>query len=156
MKLKLIQFIALFLLLLVTGIFWGNYFSLSRSFEVFSAVELIHLAKTLVQNLAVPMRIISPVCILFMLLSTWFYPEKKSKEFYFSIAAIFLIVSALVITVAIEVPINNQIISWTTDTVPEDWEKIRNRWQLFNIVRTFAALTGFGFFAAALLKTFQK
>jgi uncharacterized membrane protein len=156
MKLKITQFIALFLLLLVTGIFWGNYFSLSRSFEVFSAIELIHLAKTLVQNLAMPMRIISPACILFMILSAWFYPQKTSKEFYFNIAAILLIVAALVITVVIEVPINNQIIAWTATTIPADWETIRNDWQFFNIIRTFASLLGFAFFAAAILKPFQK
>jgi uncharacterized membrane protein len=156
MKLKVIQFIALFLLLLVTGVFWGNYFSLSRSFEVFSAVELIHLAKTLVQNLAVPMRIISPACIVFMFLSAWLYPQKKSKEFYFSLAAIVLIIMALLITVLIEVPINNQIVSWTAYTVPADWEAIRNRWQFFNIVRTIAALAGFGFFTVAIIKPFQK
>lgn len=107
MKLEGIQFITLFLLLLVTGVFWGNYFSLSRSFEVFSAVELIHLAKTLVQNLATPMRIVSPTCILFMVLSAWFYPHKKAKEFYFAIIAIVLIVKALLITAVVEVPINN-------------------------------------------------
>jgi uncharacterized membrane protein len=156
MKLKLIQYIALFLLLLVTGVFWGNYFSLSRSFEVFSAIELIHLAKALVQNLAIPMRILSPLCIVFMLLSAIFNPDKKAKEFYFSIAAVILIISALVITVVVEVPINNQIISWTSSTIPADWETIRNRWQLFNIIRTSAALASFGFFTAAIIKPFQK
>ena len=156
MKVKLFQFITLFFLLLLTGVFWGNYLSLSRSFEVFSADELIHLAKTLVQNLAVPMRIISPVCILLMCICTWFEPNKRSKEFYFEIAAILLIVLTLTLTVGIEVPINNQIISWTPETIPDDWQITRDRWQFFNGIRTVSALLGFVFFTMAIIKPFDK
>jgi len=55
--------------MLVTGIFWGTWFSLNRSIQVFSAEEFIHIGKTIIANLAVPMQFIMPSCILFMLLS---------------------------------------------------------------------------------------
>src|SRR5437016_4762406 len=109
MKVKLILFIALFLLTLVTGVFWGTRFSLSRSMEVFSAGEFIHIGQTIIQNLAVPMAVIMPSCMLFMILSIWFYPQKKSGGLYFSIAAFIFIVMALLITLLVEVPIDNQI-----------------------------------------------
>lgn len=146
--LQVIQFIALFLLLLVTGVFWGLWFSLSRSYHVFSVQELQHIARTIISNLAVPMRFISFSCLLLMSLSAWF---SSNREFYFTIVSIAFILMALLITVVIEVPINNQVIAWTELTVPSDWESIRNRWQFFNVIRTFAALAGFGFFAAAIL-----
>lgn len=151
MDVRLTQFIALFLLLLVAGVFWGNWVSLTRSMGVFSAVELIRLAKILVRNLAIPMRIISPVCIGAMVLSMWMYPNKESVEFYVGIAAIVFILAALLITILIEVPINNQIIAWTPSTVPANWEAIRNRWQFFNIIRVVAALMSFGCFALTIL-----
>ena len=156
MKLKITQFIALFLLLLITGVFWGPWFGLHRSLEVFSAAELIHITKAIAQNLAVPMRFIMPACIAFMVLSAWFYPNKKSGEFYATVAAITFIIIALVITVLVEVPIVNQIKDWTVTSVPSDWESIRDRWVFFHGVRTFTALVGFGCFSITILQFFKQ
>jgi hypothetical protein len=98
MKYKIVLFIAAFLLMLVTGVFWGTWFSLSRSMEIFSAAEFIHTGKIIIQNLAFPMRIILPSCILFMLLSSLFYPQKRSAGFWCSITALALVIMALLIT----------------------------------------------------------
>jgi uncharacterized membrane protein len=147
MKLKSIQFTALFLLALVTGVFWGTWFTLTRSIESFSAAEFIHIGKTIISNVAVPMSIIMPSCILFMFLSMLYYPEKKSSGFYFNLAAFVFIVISLLITLLIEVPIDNQIKVWTAATVPTDWESIRERWDFFHTIRTFTSLTSFGCFA---------
>lgn len=151
MKLKFIQFIALFLLCLVAGVFWGTWFSLSRSMEVFSPGEFIHIGKTIIGNLAVPMRIILPSCILFMILTLWFYPEKRSRGYYFSLMAFILILIALFITLTIEVPIDNEIKEWTVDILPDDWQSIRDRWQFFHTLRTFISLAAFGSFAGGIL-----
>jgi hypothetical protein len=150
MKLKLLQFITLFLLMLVTGVFWGTWFSLSRSMEVFSTEEFIHIGKTIIANLAVPMRIIMPLCILGLLAYSWFHPKKRSTGFYFSVAAFALILIALLITLLIEVPIDNQIKTWTASTVPSDWTTIRDRWQFFHTARTFVSLASFGCLAINL------
>jgi uncharacterized membrane protein len=155
MKLKLSQFISLFLLMLVTGIFWGTWFSLSRSMEVFSVEEFIHIGKTIIANLAVPMSIIMPLCILFMLLSMWLYPEKKSAGFYLSITAFIFIIISLLVTLLVEVPIDNQIKVWTASTVPADWKAIRNHWEVFHTTRTFTSLASFGFFSAAIFKSIK-
>jgi len=151
MKLRVVEFIAVFLLLLVTGVFWGTWFSLSRSMEVFSADEFIHIGKTIIANLAVPMRIIMPACILFMLLTSLFYPDKRSGGFFFSIAALVLIIAALLITLLIEVPIDNQIKVWSTGTVPDDWALIRDRWEFFHALRTFISLASFGCFIVTIM-----
>jgi len=145
------QFVALFLLMLVTGIFWGTWFSLSRSIQVFSAEEFIHIGKTIISNLAVSMRFIMPSCILFMLLSIWFYPQKNSPGFYFSISAIVFIIISLLITLLVEVPIDNQIKEWTTSTIPSGWNAIRNRWETFHGLGTFASLESFASFSASIL-----
>jgi len=151
MELYIVQFIALFLLALVTGVFWGPWLSLHRSLEAFSAADLIHIVKTMAKNLAVPMRILMPCCVLFMTLSTWFYPHINSLGFYFSIAACFLTIIALIITIRVEVPIVNDIKNWTHSTKPNNWEAIRNRWKFFHVIRTFVSLTSFGSFAISLL-----
>ncbi len=104
---KLTNFAAIFLLALVAGVFWGTWFTLTRSIDTFSAAEFIHIGKTIIANVAWPMRILMPACILFMLLSAWLCPEKKSPGFYFSMAACLLIIVALMITLLVEVPIDN-------------------------------------------------
>ena len=73
MALHLVQFSALFLLALVTGVFWGPWLSLHRSNRVFSPAEFIHIVQTMIGNLATPMRILMPACILLLILATWLY-----------------------------------------------------------------------------------
>ena len=151
MTLKLTNFVALFLLALVAGVFWGTWFTLTRSIETFSPAEFIHIGKTIIANVAWPMRILMPACILFMLLSAWIYLEKKSPEFFLSVAACLLIIIALLITLLVEVPIDNQIKMWTAETIPSDWGAIRGRWQCFHTARTFVSLASFGSLAIAII-----
>jgi uncharacterized membrane protein len=49
-------------------------------------------------------------------------------------------VAALVITLAVEVPIDNQIQDWTAATLPADWRRIQSRWELFHTIRTFISI----------------
>ena len=151
MTLKLTNFVALFLLALVAGVFWGTWFTLTRSIEVFSPAEFIHIGKTIIANVAWPMRILMPACILFMVLAAGLYPEKKSPGFFLNVAACLLIIVALLITLLVEVPIDNQIKTWTAETTPSDWEAIRERWQYFHTARTFVSLASLGSLAIAII-----
>jgi len=151
MSYSLLQFLALFLHLLVTGVFWGPLFSLHRSLDVFDKREFIKIVKTLAANLALPMRILMPVCLVLMLMVTKLYPDKTSGGFYATLAAFCLMGLALLITLAVEVPIVNRIIQWTESTVPTDWEAVRHRWVRFHVLRTAAALLSFASFAFALV-----
>jgi len=139
-----------FVLMLVCGVFWGLYFALSRSYQVFTPGELAKVARTIVANLEVPMRNISLLCLTLLAASLYAYPAKTAWNFYTMIASLFLITGSLVITTAIEVPINRQVITWTDDNYPSDWEDLRRRWQYFNVVRTVMALLSFAMFTVAL------
>jgi uncharacterized membrane protein len=147
---KVTTFVALFLLALVTGVFWGTWFTLTRSIETFPAAEFIHIGQTIIANVAWPMRILMPTCILFMILAS-LVTDKKSARFYFSVAACLLIVIALLITLLVEVPIDNQIRTWTAKTVPADWTTLRARWQAFHTARTFVSLASLGCLIASVL-----
>ncbi len=144
---------AQFALLLVCGVFWGLYFALSRSYQVFTAGELAKIARSIIANLETPMRNISLLCLVLMGLSIAFYPDKSNWGFYGMVASLLLIIGSLVITTAIEVPINNQVVTWTDNNKPADWEQLRSRWQYFNVVRTVLALLSFALFAAAVTLT---
>lgn len=149
---QLLFIAALFALMLVCGVFWGLYFALSRSYQVFTPAELAKIARTIIANLEVPMRNISLLCLTLMGLSIWFYLDKSGLPFYSMIASLLLLIGALVITTAIEVPINNQVVTWTADNTPPNWQQLRSRWQYYNVVRVVMALLSFVLFASAVLR----
>jgi len=149
---KTIHFVALFLTMLVTGLFWGTWFALSRTIDTFSIAEFIHIGKTIISNVANPMKIILPGCILFMAIALWKYPIKKSVSFYLIVTSFTLLVVTLIITVGVEVPIDNQINTWTPENPPANWSALRDRWELYHTIRTFTSIASFGCLTAALLK----
>ena len=152
MKQKPIAFITVILLMLVTGVFWGTWFTLTRSLKGFSAGEFIHIGKTIIANVAVPMRIIMPAALLFLLWSMWSsYKTNKTVFWLFTISFVLMVVT-LIITVAIEVPIDNQIKNWTVETVPANWTSLRQTWDEFHTIRTFTSIGSFGFYVGGMLK----
>ncbi len=156
MKYKFIYFLALFLLMLTTGVFWGTWFTLTRSIADFSAEEFIHIGQVIISNVAFPMRFILPLTILFMFLSLWFYAEKKSTGFYMGVIALGLIILVLLITLFILVPIDNDIKIWSTESVPTDWANIRDKWDGFHTLRTLDSLASFACFAWFVITNGQR
>ena len=65
---------------LVTGVFWGTRFTLTRSLDSFSAAEFLHIGKTIIANVAVPMRILMHASLLVTLGAIWLYPVKHVPE----------------------------------------------------------------------------
>jgi len=145
-----IDSLSIFLLMLVTGLFWGPWFALTRSLNVFNADEFIKITKTLSANLGKPMRFMLPSCIIVMTLAVYFYPEKDTPGFYLAIAAVILILLSLIVTVIIEVPIVKKIEQWDASTLPANWAAYRERWIKFHILRVISSLAGFACLALAI------
>jgi len=152
MKLKLAEFFALLLSCLVMGVFWGTWFTLTRSLEDFSPAEFIHIGKTIIGNVAMPMRILMPLCLLLLLIAAWMCRKINSFSFYLYSAAFVLMLVSLIITVTVEVPIDNQIKTWTSDNLPADWQILRQRWNVFHTMRTFTSIASVAFFIWGMLK----
>jgi hypothetical protein len=150
-KHKIISFSALFLLMLITGVFWGTWFTLTRSIEDFSPEEFIHIGKTIIANVAMPMRIIVPSGIILMFLALWFTKNKRTTSFILGVFSFALIIAVLLITLTVLVPIDNDINEWTASTIPSNWSEIRQKWDLFHSIRTFASLTSFACFSIFIL-----
>jgi uncharacterized membrane protein len=140
---KLTNTISLILLMLVTGVFWGTWFTLTRSLSDFSISEFIHIGKVIIANVGLPMRFLMPLCILIMALTLWVFPERKTIAFYLNMIAFVLIVATLCITLTVLVPIDNEIKLWTPETAPQNWEEIRNRWEYFHSLRTITSVSSF-------------
>jgi anthrone oxygenase-like protein len=153
MKYKVIYFGALFLLMLVTGVFWGTWFTLTRSISSFSAAEFIHIGQVIIANVAIPMSIMVPAAILLMITSLLINRKNQARGFYFGVTAVVLIIIVLLITLVVLVPIDNQIKVWTIHSIPEDWPSIRVKWDNFHTLRTVASLLSFSFYSLFLFKS---
>jgi dipeptide/tripeptide permease len=44
------------------------------------------------------------------------------------------------VTLSVEVPIDNKISGWSATTLPPDWQHIRARWAAFHTLRTFLSV----------------
>jgi uncharacterized membrane protein len=53
------------------------------------------------------------------------------------------LIASLVSTIIFNVPINLATGRWNPDNLPADWKKTRNRWELFQGVRSWLLLAGF-------------
>jgi hypothetical protein len=142
MKLKTLQFSSIMLYALVLGVFWGTWFAQSRTMDQLGAGTFLENGRQYIANLAMPMRFLMPGAIL-VTLATAFYARNRRSAFYGTLAAGFLMVVALVITLAVNVPIDNQIKTWTVQTLPADWAGIRDHWEAFHALRTAVSLAGF-------------
>src|SRR6185369_1076920 len=152
MKLRAYQFISILLFALVMGVFWGTWFSLSRTMETVTPPTFLEIGKQFINNLAFPMSVLMPLTIL-STLPVLFFSPRGSVAFYSTLVALLLMIGALVITLAIEVPIDNMINVWTVETLPADWMALREKWEFYHVVRTFASLGAFGYLVTAALSS---
>jgi hypothetical protein len=126
---------------LVMGVFWGTWFSLSRTMSRLSAETFLAVGHEMIRNLGMPMAILLPVALLSALVTlALLWRGGRTVALWWLLAGFLLMVAALVITLAVEVPIDNQIKEWTATTLPADWRSIQSRWQAFHTVRTFLSI----------------
>ena len=71
--------------------------------------------------------------------------------FLLTLVSFALVITALLVTVLVEVPIDNQIKIWTVNSLPDDWSQIRDRWEIFHLLRTMASVGGLALMLAAAL-----
>ena len=125
---------------LVMGVFWGTWFSLSRTMDQLSSETFLAVGHEMIQNLGVPMAVLLPLALLSALVTLVLLWPDRTAAFWWLAAGFVLMIAALVITLAVEVPIDNQIETWTAATLPADWRSIQSRWELFHTIRTFASI----------------
>jgi uncharacterized membrane protein len=152
---KILLFITGMILVLVTGVFWGSWFSLSRIMHTFSVETFIAIEKQMIQYVAVGMNIMMTLGIIGVLALLFMAGKRKKTHLYWLLSTLILFVVALLITVFIQLPVDNQIKTWTADSMPTDWQGIRDRWQFYNTSRTFISLVGIACYLMAVIKRYS-
>ncbi|AEW01249.1 hypothetical protein A4D02_35685 [Niastella koreensis] len=152
---KILLFITGMLLVLVTGVFWGTWFSLSRTMYTLPEETFVVIGKQIMQNVALGMSIMMPLGIAGIIILLFLAGRRKKAHCYWLLSSLILFTVALVITLFIEVPIDNQIKTWSAENPPQGWEAIRDRWQFYHTDRTFCSLAGMASFLMAVIKRYS-
>ncbi len=73
------------------------------------------------------------------LISAFLQRKNKSVFVALLLAAVFFI-SCMVITRFGNIPIQTEMLKWATDSLPENWAMLRDKWWSFHIIRTVVEL----------------
>ena len=141
MTLKAFELLNILLSALVTGVFWGPWVGLTRSIATFEPVAFLAVGHRLNLNLGPLMTVLMPVALLSAVPTLVLGPR---LTFVLTLAGVALYVVALIVTVTIEVPIANRIKSWTVSTLPDNWQRQRDKWASVHIVRVVTGIVGLG------------
>ena len=142
MTLKLCEIISLLLLIGVSGMYWGPWLAVSRSFASFEPEVLLPLMKRMGENMGPLMTALVPLALLSTVPVLFFSFGKYPTTFYLTLTSLVLFIVTLLVTVLIEVPLVGQFASWTTATLPNDWRARRDRWVGFHLLRVVPSVVG--------------
>ena len=145
MILKMLELVSIVLSALVGGMYWGPWLALSRSLKTFNPEVFLAVVDRLNQNMAGLMTILTPLSLLSILPVLALSYARQPVTFFLYLAGFFCFLIALLVTVLIEVPIVKQIVTWTVQALPHNWEQLRDRWGALHVVRVVAGIAGLGF-----------
>ena len=150
---RIVQFVNVLLFALVMGVFWGTWFSLSRSIASIRPETFLEIGHTMIRNLGGPMSVLMPAALVSsVLLLIVLFRQRRGAAFNLALASLVLMLGALVVTLAVNVPIDYQINRWTANTLPPDWTATRDKWEFYHTIRTFISLGALGFAVASALR----
>lgn len=134
------ELISIVLLALMAGMFHGPWAALSRSMSTFTPEVFLAIVDRMNRNMAPVMTVLMPASLLSILPVLILSYHERPLTFALSATALVLFIVALLVTVLIEVPIVEEIATWTVPTLPADWQQLRDRWLRFHLIRVIAGL----------------
>ena len=142
--LVVVRFIAVLATGLLAGIFFGDRMGASfarpklspSSFVTFQQVQHVHFARMMPVLLGI--AILTSVA---WMVSIW--PGIGTASFIFLALGTLAFVFIGVLTRSVNVPINNQLMTWSAASPPADVMKIWARWEQVHTLRTVVAVFGF-------------
>ena len=151
--LRIAQFANVVLFALVMGVFWGTWFSLSRSIASITPESFLEIGHVMIANLGRPMSVLMPTALISsVVVLILLVREARRSAVYLTLAGLLLMGAALVVTLTVNVPIDDEINQWTKNTLPPYWMVMRDRWQFYHTVRTFASVGSLGCAVASALR----
>jgi uncharacterized membrane protein len=145
------ELISIVLSALTAGMFHGPWIALSRSMKTFSPEVFLEIVDRMNRNMAPVMTVLMPGTMLSIIPVMLLSYRQRPMVFYLSTVALLLFLIALLVTVVVEVPIVQQIVTWTASTLPENWQQLRDRWMRFHVLRVIAGMASLVFLVVAAI-----
>jgi uncharacterized membrane protein len=139
-KIMALEWITIMLTSLVMGVLWGTWFALSRTIDRASPEVFLGIGKMTIHNLALSMPILMPLTILSIIVLLFVAVKRKFAYWWLVALALVCMIGVIISTLAIAVPIDNHIKVWTVQTLPADWMRQRDNWQIAHTIRTFLSI----------------
>jgi hypothetical protein len=131
---------AILLAALVFGVYWGPWIALSRSFGGFDGDTFLKVVHQMDRNLGGLMTVLTPIMLLAVAADAIF---SRSPLAYIALG---MFVLTLIVTITIEVPV---VAKLRGETLPDDWERLRDRWVRFHLVRVIPGFLGLALLVVA-------
>ena len=149
---KIAHFLYAMLFVLVAGVMWGTWLSLSRTMTHYDTTTFLADGQHMIDNLGTVMAVLMiSTAVIGLVVVVALFMRRSAAAAWLAMIGLALLGAVLVVTLAVEVPIDNRIATWTVDTLPTDWMDIRARWSDFHTLRTFLSLAGVAAVVAAAL-----
>lgn len=136
---RIVLFAALFFVALMSGAgfaIWFDYNPTGMS-PAFYAEKMQHA----IGVLTVPLLTVVILGVFFTIVSTVLARSDRPILYLLIVASICVMAVAL-ITAFGNIPINNQIVTWSINSPPSNWKELSEKWWQFQTVRTILAMTG--------------
>jgi energy-coupling factor transporter transmembrane protein EcfT len=136
---RVVLFAALFFAALVAGAafaIWIDYNPAGMS-PAFYTEKMQHAIRVF----TVPLPSVVILGVLFTIVST-FLARQERLNFCLLIGASVCIVAVALITAWGNIPINNQIKTWSINAPPPDWAELAHKWWWFQTLRMLSAIGG--------------
>lgn len=141
-------FLALFFVALISGASFAV--GLDNNFAGMSPTFFVEKMQHSIRMLTVPLPAVAILGVFFTVASAIF-ARRDRLTFYLLIAASICLIAGAMITVFGNVPINNQIMTWSIKAPPSNWTALSEKWWLFHTVRTILTMAGLSFLILAVL-----
>src|SRR2546430_3335345 len=145
---KFVLFAALLFVALVAGAAFAIWFDYNPS--GMSAAFYTEKMQHAIRVFTIPLPIIVVLGVLFTIAAA-LLARSERPNFYLLLAASICIVAVALITRFGNIPINNQIITWSIDSPPSNWSELAHKWWQFQTARTVLALGALAFLISAVL-----
>lgn len=134
--------IALFASLFFVGLTSGGAFVVYLVYNPASMAPAFY-----VETMQHAIRLLTPLAVvlnlgLFCTTASAVLAHRNRLSFYLLIAASICLIAAVLVTVLGNWPINNQIITWDSNSPPSNWTELRDEWWRFHIARAVLVITG--------------
>ena len=137
MALIVIRFTSLMLTALLAGTSFGIWIGLNP--KDYSPATYLEQQQHLVQALHALMVTMVILATLFTLISAFMQRQHK-PVFIGLLAASTFLFSCIIISRFGNLPIQQEMLTWTVDTIPDNWTVLRDKWWTLHVFRTIAEL----------------